>query len=410
MSFMKMRQLPPRPGFSDQAKKAAAANRAGQRGAGIVPGRFARWWPREDKALWIAICPTQAWTYQMYDRDAREVKTFENQYWYGAVLHRARIGQKTVSFYCSAGPYKDQPCWGCGVQNHHWDWVRAQEESTGVKPNKQSPVSAMPEFTMSIVVLEQITKVPVRNPDGTPRMSKAGKPIVNDVPLPLLPPEEAKAAKDKGVISFGLSMHWSNGIMGINELQVFDRQFQNRCANCAGELSCSHMGCPDCGQPYQVVDDPSEPATGEDLLQLREAPYECDCGYKGVLLPDLQCKCGEPESGSLVSFALQVKTSKVSENKRVLQIVGIKPLQSFVTKYPAVEDLLLKPLEIDKICAPERLESQLRIIPEHMRGDGVTPMPKGKETAAVSYEFNTKRPAGQSQSSGEDEDYSAADD
>jgi hypothetical protein len=395
MSFMKMRQLPPRQGFSDQAKRAAAASRGQRRG--IVQGQFANFYPREERALWIAICPTQKWDYEAYNRDTREVVPFKEQYWYGYTEHRIAANKRR--FVCSAGSHKSKPCWGCGVINAHWTWVRGQEEETGVKSDKKPAISSMQQFAMSIVLLEQVAKIPAKNPDGTTKMSRSTppKPIMNDVALPLMDLAEQKKAKAEGITTFGLSMHWSNGITGINELQSFDRELQNSCANCAGDLKCAVMACPECACEFQVAEDLDEPLGGEDLLQAREAPYQCECGYEGVLTPILTCMgCDKPETGGLVYFALRVKNEKVSDTKRTLKIVEIKPLQYFVEKYPAVEEMLLKPLDIPAIFAPESLEGQTRLIPQNLRGDGVTAMPRSeKEPAAVSYEFNQqKRAAG----------------
>lgn len=405
MSFMKMRQLPARPGFGEQAKRQAQASRGQRRGP--VAGQFNSWYPRENIAQWIAICPMQSWDYEAYDRETRQVLKFMAQYWFGYEEHRVAINKRR--FTCSAGANKDKPCWGHGVINSHWARVRIQEEETGVKSDKKPAISTMQQFAMSIVVLENIAKVPVKNKDGTPRLSKTGKPIVNDVPLCLLEKAEADALKKKGVTTFGLSAHWSNGVTGLKELQAFDRELQNKCSNCAGDLKALVMACPECLLEVQVAEDPNEPLGGEDLLQAREAEYECECGFKGCLLPALLCStCESPESGKLVDFALRVRTEKVSDTSRVLKLVEVKPLLHFVTKYPALEDMLMKPLDIPAIFAPEPLASQLYLIPENLRGDGVSPLPKGSdEPVATSYEFNSAKSKGAARNDDEDEDPTA---
>lgn len=403
MSFMKMRQLPARTGFGDNAKRATTANRGGR--MQIIPGRFNNFYPREDKALWIAICPMQEWTYDMYNRDSGEVETFEKQFWYGFTEHY--IASIKRRFVCSAGADKSKPCWGCGVINHFWDHVREQERETGVRTDRKPALSRIPQFMMSIVLLEEITKVQAKDGNGVVKKNREGKPIVNDVPLSLLDLKDQKAARAQGNTSFGLSMHWTNGIDAINQLMAIDRELINVCGNCAGDLKCTHMACPECTNGIQVAENEDEPLTGEDLLQAREAAYECECGYTGTLFPITICDCGEPEDGRLASFALRVKVEKSSETKRILKVVEVKPLQHYVDKYPVVEKMLMEPLDIKGICAPMNLEGQLRLIPENLRGDGVSALPKQKEAPATEYEFSpskNKRAVGQSSDDAGDDD------
>lgn len=401
MSFMKMRQLPQRTGFGDNARRTTTANRGGR--MQIIPGRYNNFYPREDKALWVALCPTQSWTYDMYNRESQQVETFTDQFWYGFTEHY--IASTKRRFNCSGGALKDKPCWGCGVIDNFWTKAREQEHETGVKTDKKPGISRIPQFMMSIVLLEEITKVQATDNQGVVKKDRGGKPIVNDVPLVILDLKAQKAARASGNTTFGLSMHWTNGIDSINQLTAIDRELINVCANCAGDLKCTYMACPECTNGIQVAENEDEPLQGEDLLQAREAAYECDCGYTGLLVPSTECECGHPEDGHLISFALRVKVEKSSEKKRILKIVEVKPLQHYVEKYPVVEKMLMEPLDIKGICAPTNLEYQLKLIPENVRGDGVSPLPKQKEAPAQSYEFSkgSKRPVEQTDDTSDDD-------
>ncbi len=390
MSFLKHRSLPPRTSFGDAGRKAASANRSERRGP--VVGEYDSWWPLLDKALWVALCPTQAWSYDLYNRETGTVDTFENQYWYASVEHRVQMGkgQFAPRFTCSAGAHKDKPCWGCGVRRVFYERIDQEAERTGVRRKGESPISAMTQFSMSMVLLEDITKVPVMK-DGKIRTDRGGKPIYRDVPLATLELKDQKKARSEGNVVFGKSVHWSTGVKGINELLALDEQLGCACANCAEDLTAVNFGCPECGDHVQIAQDPDEPLRGEDLLTAKREDYSCPtCGYTGRFTPLYDCtKCGEPEEGGLVHFGLRLKNVEVGEKQRVLTLAEYRPIGSFVEKHPNIEEMLMSPLNIPEIFRPTSIQYQLKLVPERMRGDGVTPDARRKEKPdAKSYDFS----------------------
>lgn len=388
--FMKVRQMPaagPR-SFGQQGRKASKAGGGGGF-RGPIEGEYSSFWPHLDKSIWFAMCPDQAWTNEVWDREQQKVIKSENQYFFSYVKHR--IAKTGRNFYCSAGAHKTQPCWGCGIRNAHFEQQRDIQERTGVRPKGEPPLSAGLQYAMSGVILENIAKMPVLDNQGKQRMSKQGKPILRDTPLTLLKPPEQQAAKKAGATSFGLSVHYSFGTTTLNELLAFDDALKNSCANCADDLQAVNAYCPECAEEYQIAEDPESPLTKQDLKEARAVDHKCTaCDYYGPLVPLVMCLCGDPKEGALVDFALRLQNEVTGEKSRSVRLVEIKPIGYFKTKYPAIEEMLAKPLDLPKIFAPSAMQLQNSLIPAEYRGDGVTPEPrktKGAAPATESYSF-----------------------
>lgn len=390
-NFLKTRELPkgaPR-SFSQQAQRARAANKGGFRGP--IPGEYDSWWPNTDKAMWIAICPNQAWSYELYDRETQKVEKLVDYLFFSYTHHYVPSTKR--KFVCSAGAHKTLPCWGCGIRNAHFDHQREVQETTGAKPSDKAPISGMLQHALSIVLLETVAKTPVLDDKGNARLTRDQKPILRDTPLCMLKPMEQQKYKAKGVTTFGKSMHYSFGPTALGELLAMDETLKNSCASCAADLMCFSAVCPECQTEMAASPDEDTPLTGEDLRQFRTADYECaNCKYYGPLVPQVVCECGEPVEGTLTSFALRLKQVETGEKSRKLDLVEIKPLSAFTAKYPAVLEMLNTPLELPKIFGPSNLNYQVKLIPERLRGDGVTPeakRTKGAAPAAESYSFSS---------------------
>lgn len=391
-NFLRTRELPkgaPR-SFSQQAQRAKSANKGGFRGP--VTGEYDSWWPNTEKAMWIAICPSQAWTYELYDRETQKVEKLVDYLFFSYTHHYVPATKR--KFVCSAGPHKTSPCWGCGIRNAHFDHQREVQETTGAKPADKAPISGMLQHALSIVLLETVAKVPVLDKDGKPRLTRDQKPILRDTPLCMLKPMEQQKYKAKGVTTFGKSMHYSYGPTTNGELLAMDEELKNNCASCAAALMCFAATCPECNTEMQASIDEDTPLTGEDLRQFRTADYECaNCKYYGPLIPQVVCECGEPVEGTLTSFALRLRQVETGEKTRKLELVEIAPLSRFTSKYPAVEEMLAKPLDLPTIFGPSNLNYQVKLIPERLRGDGVSPeakRTKGAVPAAESYNFSSE--------------------
>jgi hypothetical protein len=390
-NFLRTRELPkgaPR-SFSQQGQRVRNANKGGFRGP--VAGEYDSWWPNTDKALWIAICPNQAWTYELYDRETQKVEKLVDYLFFSYTHHYVPATRR--KFVCSAGAHKTSPCWGCGIRNAHFDHLREVQETTGAKPDNKAPISGMLQHVLSIVLLETVAKVPKLDDKGNPRTTRDQKPILSDTPLCMLKPMDQQKYKAKGVTTFGKSMHYSFGPIALGELLAMDEALKNRCATCAADLMCFAATCPECQTEMQACPDEDTPLTGEDLRQFRTADYECShCKYYGPLLPQVVCECGEPVEGTLTSFALRLKQIEASDKSRKLDLVEIKPLNAFVTKYPVVGEMVSQPLDLPKIFGPSNLNYQVKLIPDRLRGDGVSPeakRTKGAAPAAESYNFSS---------------------
>jgi len=347
-----------------------------------IDGEFDAWYPREDKALWFAICPEQSWSFDLYDRQAAEAVHLEDQFYFAYVSHRVAVNKR--SFQCSAGVHHDKPCWGCGVRAHFYDQKRIREEETGVKLQGEAPINAMTNYAFAGVLLETVAKVAKLDKHGKERTTKGGKLIEEDAPVTLLPAAEAKRLKAQGLTTFGKRVHYSVGISHLNTLFSFDDELRNTCANCGDLLTATTMACPDCGVTQEVEDVDGAPLSGQNLKEGRETDITCECGFFGPMVPLVECACGDPVEGKLVDFALRLRSEKTSDTARVLKLVEARPIKSFIEKHPEAQKLLSEPLALDEIFAPSSLQQQGFLVPETLRGDGISPAPRTKDAEPLS--------------------------
>ena len=141
------------------------------------------------------------------------------------------------------------------------------------------------------------------------------------------------------------------------------------------------MACPECGGEQTVEDDEGNPLQGQALREARDADLECECGYFGNLLPLVQCTCDNPVEGKLIDFAIRLISEKVGDKQTNLKFTEVRPIKTFIEKYPQVQEMLDSPLKLDEIFAPTSLQQQQYMVPEHLRGDGISPAPKPKKDA-----------------------------
>jgi hypothetical protein len=390
MTFLKTRALPAgERSFSAQAERAKTAARKSSFQS--VTGMYDSFYARQ-KALWFAICPDQKWNSEVYDREKQEVVTQTDSFFLANVEHRVAVNKRR--FVCSATAHKTMPCWGCGIRSHFYDRQRQIQEDTGIRPKNEAPLSAMQQYAVAGVLLEQMTKIEAKNPDGTTRYNRdRTKKIMNDTPIALLEPGEQKKARSDGNLTFGKSVFYNMGITTLNAFVAFDRELRNVCASCCSDLIAEKMCCPECAEEYDIH--PDGAIGGEDLLNMRDADYQCTaCEFFGQMIPLVLCTnegCDNPTEGKLLDFALRIKVEKVGDTANVLKYTEVKLLKDFIEKYPLVDEMLKKPLELDKIFAPSNLEFQKTLIPENLRGDGVSPNARRSGTAgpmATGYPLN----------------------
>lgn len=339
-----------------------------------VEGQFNSFFPKKDKSTWFALCPTQAWNSSVYDKNLGEVRDLKDEYYF--VYKNHRVAATKRNFVCSAGAHNDKPCWGCGVRNKFYDDKRAKKDATGIEEKGEAPISGMVQYCFAGVIVEPIAKVRLMDNNGRPKTTKDGKPIFRETPLAHLEPADQARLKGEGSTTFGLPVHYSVGISHYNMIEQFDEEMMNRCANCAGHLTCSLLGCPECGTQHDIANEDGEPLSGQDLLETRKADYQCECSYFGPLVPVVECKCGDPVEGRLVDFALKLKSEKTSETSTILKYSKIKPIKKLLEEHPEIEPMLMNPLKVDEIFAPTNIAMQVKLVPDHLRGDGVSPSPK----------------------------------
>jgi len=316
-------------------------------------GVFDRFNPGE-KAVWINISPLQSWTFMAYDPEAGEVVQ-QNKSWFPYVKHYYARTKQMMN--CSAGPNRDQPCYGCAINKAFYQKMDAIEQRTGVRPKDESPMSAQKCFGLAVTIMENIVSMPAVDRNGVARKNKAGEPIYDYIPQPLLGTGPTNHA-----VSFGRRAHMTLGITHLRQLLVFDEEMRNYCGNCAGAMKASSIVCPDCESTYNLPD----AVTGDDLVETRGRDFNCNaCGYRGVMRPTLECKCGDPREGKLTDFDVRIKREKLGDKQSMLSIKGIRLPK---LDNPEIRKMVESPLDLPKIFAPSSLEDQQRRLGEVARG------------------------------------------
>jgi hypothetical protein len=233
----------------------------------------------------------------------------------------------------------------------------ALEERTGVRPKDEAPVSAQKNFALAVTIMENIVRIPAKDKNGVTRKSKAGNDLYDYVPQPLV-----GSGPSNHEITFGRRAHMSLGITQLRQLLQFDEEMRNYCANCASGMSAKSVICPDCETHHSLP----EPVSGEDLLDVRQREFRCGaCGYGGLMVPSIECKCGDPREGKLTDFDIRLKKEKLGDNQSMLSIKSIR-LPKLDNE--SVRGMAETPLDLPKIFAPSSEEEQKRKLGEAANG------------------------------------------
>lgn len=348
--------------LSDQGKDIKKGGSGGG-GFGRMPeGLFDSFWPSE-KACWIHVTPHQAWEQFVYDRDSGTVIRVKRT-WYQTTKHYdARTKRSLI---CSAGPHRTEPCYPDALRRAFWAEMNAIEERTGVKPKDEAPLGTSNQFSFSIVVMENILAIPLRDKQtGEARKSRAGKIIYNYKPEPMVAPLDRTNLQK----TFGRRFHLSVGKTHLLMILQFDEEMKNYCKHCAHGLTADAVICPDCETPYALPG----LVGGEDLVDTRQLSYNCStCSYEGEMQPRLTCAgCGNAEEGRLTDFDIRLKKEMIGEKQSILKIVGVRKPLSTITD-PAVraevEKMILNPLDITAIFAPTPIADQKKILGNRCTG------------------------------------------
>jgi len=320
-------------------------------GGSITPGLYDSL-RLDDSAIWLRIHPDQVYEQTVYERDAKAI--VEVAYpWYQTEQHwvsSLNFGRGGV-VPCTSGPEKNDACLGCDLDSLFWDWRRDFMEAKGFKPEQGSPAGRTTRYTTSVVVAEKFYKIPVLTNEGKPRMSKTGKPIINDVPGP-----QIARAKREGESIFGKRLHWGFGAQ--NRAQLFDinTQLMSKCGSCASDLEATGIKCPDCGVILDLEDTETD---WQEMSEIREETQTCeDCGYSGTFDIDYQCsnkKCDKPVEGGIMAFELQLRLRSGANNARDLILENFR----MPTDSERMQELLKEPLDIVKIKTPREINENV---------------------------------------------------
>lgn len=377
------------------ANRGVSFRRAGQQKSkgksfSIVDGKFEYFNPSAT-ATWIHI-PIQKHTYDIWDRESREVETRTDQPFLEYISHGVPKGNTPVgayrSFTCSSGAHKDKPCYGCAIRRDFYDEKRRMEDKAaeeGVEPKDMgyAPISGSSKTAQSIVIMELMYAVPATNKKGQIKKSKRGDVIYNHIPHSQI---NLKASElDQYVATYGRKMHWSYGNQYFEMLQGFDEELSTLCGNCAEPLLCKGFMCPGCETEHLF----DEPVAEEDFLIELGKVKSCnvcdeteDHESGELFIPIVACPgCGDAVQGRLVGdFDLRIKSVSTGDNSSVIKLVGVRPTGSALKKdqVERYEELVEKPMDLKAIFAPSDLGWQKRCIHERLLA-GVNPSMAKKE-------------------------------
>jgi hypothetical protein len=327
--------------------------------------------------IWLRFSPDQIYNQLVWDSSSASVIEVVRP-WFESVSHF--IPSRNRGFNCSAGAHRDQACRGCATRAWFYDKLRAKEKSiaeqTGVDPrrdkeNKEKsspPVQASKVFAMSATVLEKCITRPLMS-GGKARTDRNGNTIMQTVPAPLsgLPLIERKKAD--GV--FGHNYHYGFGQRALASLGNIDADLWNSCANCASDLVAREFMCAECGT---VCFDEPDGVSGSDLRGMREQEVKCQaCGHEGGLVPALACTgCENPAEGSLLAFDLRLRAVKIDDTNTQIELVEFR-VPDYMSIYPdattaeRVCELVMSPLDIPAIYAPDNIERQNYAMPDDLK-------------------------------------------
>lgn len=396
----KTRGTVPQRTFASQAKKAKGRSGGGGGNFTQVAGRYDRL-KFGEHPIWCRLAPDQSYTQLVYDTETKTVVEVTRP-WFESISHF--VPSRNRGFNCSSGPDRKQPCRGCANRAFFYDRLRAKEkeikDATGIDPRRQSreerdkdpskspPIQASKVFAMGVTVLEKCIDMQAVDKQGKPKTNREGKPIMNTVPLPLSGLSPIDRRKAQGV--FGYNYHWGFGTRHLAALGSIDTDLWNSCANCASDLVATDFVCAEC----QTVcfDEPSG-LRGSDLRDMREQEMKCGaCGHEGPLLPVLACSgCESPEEGNILAFDLRLKVTKLDDNSSTLELVEFRvpdysTLFGDPKLYPndtadRVSELVMCPLDIPAIYAPDSIDSQAWSLPENLKAVDVSYHVKEKSSA-----------------------------
>lgn len=348
---------------------------------GIATGTFDRFYPHET-ACWIHISPT-FFSYEIYDRDQREVVAVETT-WLETIQHY--VPKKKQSFVCSSGPHMDKPCWGCATTRAHYEKLDRIKEQQGFRPDEKPPIGKSSQFSLAITVMEPIYEIPLMEKDGsTPRKSKSGQKIYRYVPGPFMDDD----FMERYTPTFGRRMHWSMGQENLNQLiSSAGPQLKHHCLNCADSMFATALICPNCETTRELPD----LLDGEDLVLAATKERVCTtCKESAAFVPVYGCACESPKSGgSLLSFDIRVKRTKVGDKSSLVSIVGVRTPTHLNKSNPkevrdSLTDMVENPLNLVDIFSPTPLKMQEAWVGSDLI-EGLSPEPrKSKSTETEDY-------------------------
>jgi hypothetical protein len=315
------------------------------------------------RSIWVRFC-SKTYSYEVYDRDTAQVVDVVDAFWFEAVSHY--VASNYRSFWCSAGPHRDKPCFGDSVRDLHYTWLRKEKEKTGVDPKKEAPISASPRVILALTILDTCLGAHSLDKEGNVKGNQSGVPYINWTPAQIVKFE--KLPYDETKTREGMKAYFNIPPTVFDAVTTKAEEVAHYCANCpagseAHPLVYRKYKCEECGATHSY----DEAIKGNEIedIEVLVSNFRCTkCRHKGPKVPVPVCtQCNDAKPGTLFDFDFRMKKKAVGENSWTIEWTGMRVKVDNKT----FDEMTASPLDIVKICGPSSSRWQEGCVPEPLR-------------------------------------------
>lgn len=332
-------------------------------GGARVPGRYDEISLAEE-ATWLHF-PALLFPQQVWDGEAQRVVEVERP-WYE---YRSHFSRSFGFLVCTAGAYKDKPCWPCAFRAQHSDAGGDWESA---------PYGNSRRFALSATICEPVYNAPIVDRKG----EKVRNRKTNAISTRWAPMSHVHHSIDLNSceVKFGKNVHMSLSANHLDQFRIIADKCGDFCRGCASPLAARTYSCSACDAGNQ----PTAQISGGELDAFRASRrHKCtNCGAQNteeecVLWPETYCenpKCGiENPQGDISDFELLLRKAPVGDNNNwnidfaKVRLKGASPELENVDYLLAFEDLMQNPLDVKEIFSSYTLKDQEYRIPRDKR-------------------------------------------
>jgi hypothetical protein len=285
------------------------------------------------------------------------------QIYYEAWEHA--FGMRTAI--CSGGPYRKMeshrdladPCHGCTM---YWE-ERWERRGKGMNEWEDMKMKFRPLYAFSVAVLGAVHKIPARyskagTRPGQVKTDKEGNPVLEWVTCQR---QNCEGCRIGAETQDGILLPWVMSTTQFQTIQEWDLLIGQDCTCCGAVkgLSIEAWVCRQCGDV--VIDMARTQLRDEQLRKMVGELHNCSrCNFVGLMKEVLRCtSCQSPARASIGDVSIDIYLQKGDKpNMTILQSSRISPPCDVPPQYLP---LVLQPLDMPSLFAPDSLETQASI-------------------------------------------------